>query len=504
MPVRSRRDGASRVKVMTRALILSGDGARSTFRIEIARLIKAVSSIFLGLISATAHAQDFDPKDLEKFAETKECARCRLSKADLTPHLGEPQSSLLKLLELTPSGIDLSGAELISADLHHGNLVAADLTNANLWQANLANADLRNAKLQGATLIEANFHGANLLNAALHGASFRKADLSSAVLDLSSLSGVDLTGADLSDARLFVIVSDNLRKATLRAANFSRVNLVGIDLSNANLSQVDFTGANLTDSDLSGARLLESDLTGVNFRRAKLVGARYEPVASPRADTMSQVEGLASLWWKDSPQGLIQLRESFKKAGMRQQEREVTYAIKHRERLNTGGVEGAFSLVLFELPSDYGMAPGRPLWIIGVLIFVFCVPYLFALRPMGSAGIWRVWADDRVRKEAPGEKRPPELLDGSGSAQPDGAALQVRHKIPPWRIPLIALQFSILSAFHIGWRDLNIGNWITRLQPREYTLRATGWVRTVSGIQSLISVYLIAMWAMVYFGRPFE
>lgn len=66
-----------------------------------------------------------------------------------------------------------------------------------------------------------------------------------------------------------------------------------------------------------------------------------------------------------------------------------------------------------------------------------------------------------------------------------------------------AMYFSILSAFHIGWRDLNVGTWISRMQPNEYTLRATGWVRTVSGIQSLISVYLLALAILTYFGRPF-
>ena len=64
--------------------------------------------------------------------------------------------------------------------------------------------------------------------------------------------------------------------------------------------------------------------------------------------------------------------------------------------------------------------------------------------------------------------------------------------------------FSLLSAFHIGWRDLNVGTWIARVQPREYALRATGWVRVISGIQSLLSVYLLAMWALTYFGRPFQ
>ncbi len=29
-----------------------------------------------------------------------------------------------------------------------------------------------------------------------------------------------------------------------------------------------------------------------------------------------------------------------------------------------------------------------------------------------------------------------------------------------------------------------------RLKPREYTLKATGWVRVVSEVQSLISIYL--------------
>ena len=39
----------------------------------------------------------------------------------------------------------------------------------------------------------------------------------------------------------------------------------------------------------------------------------------------------------------------------------------------------------------------------------------------------------------------------------------------------------------------------------EITLkRATGWVRVVSGVQSLISIYLLALWALTQFGRPFE
>jgi hypothetical protein len=53
-------------------------------------------------------------------------------------------------------------------------------------------------------------------------------------------------------------------------------------------------------------------------------------------------------------------------------------------------------------------------------------------------------------------------------------------------------------------RQPNVGTWISRLQKKEYNLRATGWVRMVSGLQSLLSVYMLALWALTYFGRPFE
>jgi hypothetical protein len=33
------------------------------------------------------------------------------------------------------------------------------------------------------------------------------------------------------------------------------------------------------------------------------------------------------------------------------------------------------------------------------------------------------------------------------------------------------LPFSLLSAFHPDWRDLNVGSWLSRLQIRDYSLQ---------------------------------
>ena len=63
---------------------------------------------------------------------------------------------------------------------------------------------------------------------------------------------------------------------------------------------------------------------------------------------------------------------------------------------------------------------------------------------------------------------------------------------------------EVILLFRVGFREINVSNWITRMQFREYTLHATGWVRFVTGLQSLISVALLALWLVTYFGRPFK
>src|SRR5207237_8977041 len=64
--------------------------------------------------------------------------------------------------------------------------------------------------------------------------------------------------------------------------------------------------------------------------------------------------------------------------------------------------------------------------------------------------------------------------------------------------------FSLMSAFNIGFRDINFGRWLRLLTRQEFDIKAVGWARVVAGWQSLISVFLIALWVLTYFGRPFD
>ena len=156
-------------------------------------------------------------------------------------------------------------------------------------------------------------------------------------------------------------------------------------------------------------------------------------------------------------------------------------------------IEGSFRLLAFEWPVAYGLHPGRALQVLLASIGIFALIYLVPLARSGIGGIYRVWPEGRLEPM-------------SSKAE---VAVQVKvERLHPWgwwglKGILRAVQFSTLGAFHLGWRELNVGTWLARVQTREYTLRATGWVRAVAGVQSLLSVYLLAMWVLTYFGRPF-
>jgi hypothetical protein len=262
-------------------------------------------------------------------------------------------------------------------------------------------------------------------------------------------------------------------------------------------------GANLTETDLT-----EANLTATRLAEVDLTDSTYAPV-SPAPDAyVADIQGLQTVVFpKGRETGLVQLRELLQKAGLRDLERQATYAIEGVRTwyaIVDGDLfevlEGLFRFIAFDLTTGYGLHPGRALGVIVLVGIVLTWVYVWAIwlppkRPNPANGIYRIWPTDRietnwnqVRLANPAKV---ERLYCSGYTHQSSALGYAAY-------------FSLLSAFHIGWRDLNVGTWISRIQAREYTLRATGWIRAVSGLQSLLSVYLLAIWALTYFGRPFQ
>lgn len=347
----------------------------------------------------------------------------------------------------------------------------------------LKKADLRKANLEGVNLGEANLEETNLSEANL-----KSADLTEAYLE-----GVNLTEVDLRGARLWF------------------ANLEGADLTNARLHQVSLWSANLQsvnmfNANLEGAFLTETNVQGANLKKTNLLRVRYEPNLGSLPDIVSFISAtnLETMWFDESPHAMQELRREFRRVGFLRQERAITYAIKKTEEENAikqgDLIEPLFNRVFFNWTVGYGLYPNRALKILSYSILMFALPYWFAIMIASpNHTIYRVSSKERI-----------EILEGLARLADtvDIKQLFNRPKPKDWCNIVKALKyaflFSLISAFNIGWRELNVGTWIARLQPNASTLQANGWVRTVSGIQSLLSVYLLAMWILTDFGRLFE
>jgi hypothetical protein len=191
-------------------------------------------------------------------------------------------------------------------------------------KADLSRAILNWADLSGVILIEANLSGANLRRANLSGADLKKADLSGAKLEIADLRKAILMKANLSRASLDMV---KLCGADLMAANLSKANLQRANLNEAYLAWAKLSGAILCESNLSKAYLVGANLRGVRFEP--------KPGSLPGITNLLHLRGVDSLTFEEtSSYGLIELREIYKRAGMREEERQVTYALEHNRRVN--------------------------------------------------------------------------------------------------------------------------------------------------------------------------
>jgi hypothetical protein len=324
----------------------------------------------------------------------------------------------------------------------------------------------------------------------------------------------------------------DLMKTNLWRANLSKAYLGWAKLNEADLGSAKLEYAYLIGTDLAGAKLFEADLTR----------SCYAPATAPASGSLAAIKGLPTVWFPNGTEaGLILLRDQLQNVGLRILEREATYAIELNKTLQLLGTEitdedcvpraersrqsahasgevprpphrpapgptddgasnmrelfnlgeGWFRRIAFEWTVAYGVRPGRPLVIVSFLIVACGIVYTLCLATR-TCIICRVWSGGRIERD----RRAPRL---AGEAQieplrPRGFWAHVGH----------GLQFSLYSAFNIGWSWLEVGNWIARVRPGDYALRPVGWVRVIAGVQSLLCLYLLAMWALTYFGRPFQ
>lgn len=414
------------------------------------------------------------------------------------------------------SGANLTGAELKEADLAQAFMPAVNLTYADLVSAKMSGVDLRNAILSPPQP-KSQFRRTGipappgLLTVFTHDPGFPCAVSWTGPRGSANLTNADLWNADLSGAHLEAanLDSSNLRGAHLRGAFLTAANLSHADMTDASLN-----GASAENALLDTATLSNTDLTDANLAGVRLCETVFEPKALPIAvRELASAAELDLVTYNSNPDALVQLRKQFKDGGFEEQERKITYAIKRRQADTlrnmcsvsdvTDCISYAFNRVLFDLTCQYGMSPSRPLVLCFFLWLCCSFLYFDFIHETRQPSLYRLFF------ESPELKADPSAHQTVKPIRPS----EIREKAQLHRIRAFLIQelsllgtamfFSLMSAFNIGFREIDFGRWLRLLTRKEFDIKATGWARVTAGWQALISVLLIALFILTSFGRPF-
>lgn len=407
--------------------------------------------------------------------------------------------------------INLCDTTLTGIDLRNFDLNNIDFSGSDLSYANLQGANLSNDNLIKTFFLSANLSGANLQNTNMQGAILKEANLNASDLRRANLNNANLVHANLINTNLTLAV---LKNANLSYANFTNADLRWADLEDADLSHVNLTNAYLENTNLTSVNLKDAILKNSNFEEANFDHAIYEPKLGylPNLTTFHTIKNFRNIRLFDISHGraaLTELKGAYKSLGVRSMERSITAIIKYHEMVSewrTGGwgyLESTINYIFFYVTCHFGASPGRPLGILLISILLLAIPYRFALsKPNKLSGIIAIWKPRRFFHWEKTHIVTDPVVNFSRLLKiNNNKSMSCRYQ---WHLFSIAIFFSALSAFSIGWKQINVSNWISHLQSREYTLKGKGWVRILSGFQSIFSVFLIVLWVLTYFGSPFE
>jgi hypothetical protein len=324
-------------------------------------------------------------------------------------------------------------------------------------------------------------------------ASFVNCDFTMFTFDSLDLSYVTFNNCKFDDA--WFTGSSLYSTRFYQNSTFLNAKFDSLDMRKSVFIDCDLRGCSFANSDLSHAYFDGTNLNRTDFRHANLYRMVYQPTNDPHWRNILFAYNLDYLDYASDPIPLIRLRQQFRDIGFRLAERQVNCALKRH-------YPSWYETALFDFTCNYGADFVRPLLLWVKLWFIYIWVYFAELsiptkRPI--IFIYRKHAtldNPEVKSTVMGERSP----------------FSTEFKVASWleRIKsIIKLLFksvgiSLLSATSIGFRDITIAQWVKRLLPIELEIRFEGTSRILSGVQSLLSMYLVALSFLSYFTRVFD
>ncbi|HWR83813.1 MAG TPA: pentapeptide repeat-containing protein [Candidatus Deferrimicrobium sp.] len=260
------------------------------------------------------------------------------------------------------------------------------------------------------------------------------------------------------------------------------------------LSVISFEG--VAPDTTSFLRSVFSGRMALRFQNPEVVYFEPRKISEDGMHSLARATGLRNLRYIDNAAPLAKLRRFFRENGYRQQEREITCALERHD-------QGILKKMVFDWPFEYGSNLARPFKIVWYYMFPICCAFynlVFRFRIARGVLVSITLDDDTTVEPKSIRKR-----IGPYDVSPRGGASYARVWL--WRefkMCCVAIFYGFLNTFNLGFRDFDFARWVRIVMPWKLDFQPVGLVRTISGLQAIFSVLLMAFGLLFYFGRFFD
>jgi len=336
---------------------------------------------------------------------------------------------------------------------------------------------------------------------------------------------VELTGASFLSKFVFSY------NKWIKNVSFAMADLTGGGgfTKNHFYANVYFGRANLESVGFYGDNLKSGSFDGTNLKNVI-----FQPDSVPDPKEIAYAYNLEDMKYIQHPRALYKLRDMFRMQGYREQERQITYAIKKSENAlrwkefvtdsiwagyksfrdfdNSSQknpiigrfinlIEFVFNCIVFDWTFGYGMNYGRPLLLILLIWMLFAISYFGWICGFGKGNIHIIYQ----RSNGTINELPLKLWVNFGISSHNKRGVKSIHNYKRHLILFrYSMLFSLMSCFNIGFRGVNFGRLIRLMLSRDIDLKPIQRARTASAIQAIFCFCLIILFFLGYFGRPFD
>lgn len=422
------------------------------------------------------------------------------------------------------------------------------------------NLAARNKTFESPDFRLSDFSGSDFRASVFSNAEFGGMNLEDSCFTGAKLNEVNLSYADL-DGAVFVAADIGILHSGLNGTgvSFSNASLVGADFTQAELKNVNFVGADMLHSHFVDTLIGKS----VSFKGANVGYMVFEPreFAGSQEHEMHFAKGLSLLRYETNREPLYLLKNYFKEAGKARAERSVTASLRRSDldfrlkvmtekladthsrdlsnflsvalKLVYVWVQIFFWTVMFDMTVEFGASKERVFFLIPFFSMTFACFYWCMLRfPYARFPLISRLISNAGSLQLVFYREPPKAssnLNPKGTSQKleDHKRIALKYK-ENYSVPYfpnngqtpkemlisrirhelfaikIAVNYSLYCSLRFGFRDLDVANWVNTLKKYKYEFHARGRIKTLGGVQSLLSLYLLALYVLCIFDNPFS